>query len=112
MVTKSPSVDRAAGGRGAHRMSVGAKFTRLGKARPRIGVLVSELFDEYQTAILQGARDAAMARDVGLYCFVGGELLGTESLRNRIFDFVGRENVDALAIIVGAIGNKCSTAQL
>src|SRR4051794_28314656 len=93
-------------------MAVGSRSARLGKARPRIGFLVGELFDEYQTAILKGARDAALARDVGLFCFVGGELTESVSPRNRVFDFVGQENVSALAIIVGAIGNKCSTPQM
>jgi phosphoserine phosphatase RsbU/P len=79
-------------------------------ARPRIGVLLSDLVDEYQAAVLQGARDAALIRGAHILCFVGGELDSdgpNEPQRNRIFQFVGTENIDALLVFAGAVGNRC-----
>ncbi len=65
--------------------------------------------------MLEGACEAARSRGVDLLCFVGGELdsprLG-ERLRNHVFSFVGRENVDAVLVIAGAIGNKCGWDRL
>jgi phosphoserine phosphatase RsbU/P len=78
------------------------------KIRPRIGVLVDDLLDPYQAGLLQAARDAALARGASLWCFVGGEIAGHrpgELERNKLYDFVNRENVSALAIMMGPIGN-------
>jgi DNA-binding LacI/PurR family transcriptional regulator len=72
-------------------------------ARPRIGFLVRAL-DEFQAPVVLAARNAALARDMSFFCFVGGEL-GSEPERNRIYHLVGRNNVDALAIMGGTIGN-------
>src|SRR4051812_27247970 len=78
------------------------------KIRRRIGFLVDDLLDPYQAGLLQAARDAALARGASIWCFVGGEIAGGrpgESQRNRLYDFVSRENVHALAILMGPLGN-------
>src|SRR5450432_1741683 len=72
-------------------------------ARPRIGFLVRAL-DDFQSSVVLAARNATLARDMSFFCFVGGEL-GSEPERNRIYQLVGRNNVDALAIMAGTIGN-------
>jgi DNA-binding LacI/PurR family transcriptional regulator len=79
-------------------------------ARPRIGFLVRAL-DEFQAPVVLAARNAALARDMSFFCFVGGEL-GSEPERNRIYQLVGRNNVDALAIMGGTIGNHVGLEEL
>ena len=99
----SPSIDR----------EPGISFARnaAAKNRPRIGILLSSLADGYQAAILQGARETARARGAHLLCFVGGPLGSARphsAEQNRIYDLVGRKNIDALVIIAGSI--PCSRA--
>jgi DNA-binding LacI/PurR family transcriptional regulator len=88
---------------------------QLALARRRIGVLLADLVDPYQAAVLEGAREAARSRAVDLVCFVGGELesprLG-ERQRNHVFSFVSKENVDAVLVMAGAIGNRCGWDRL
>jgi DNA-binding LacI/PurR family transcriptional regulator len=79
-------------------------------ARPRIGFLVRAL-DDFQAPVALAARNAALARDMSFFCFVGGEL-GSEPERNRIYNLVGRNNVDALAIMAGTIGNHVGLEEL
>jgi DNA-binding LacI/PurR family transcriptional regulator len=83
--------------------------------RRRIGVLLSDLVDDYQAAVLGGACEAARARDIDTFCFVGGELdspgLG-ESMRNHVFSFVGKAGLDAVLVIAGAIVNRCGPERL
>jgi sigma-B regulation protein RsbU (phosphoserine phosphatase) len=90
----------------------GSRFPRRqtagSKLHPRIGILASDLVDEYQAAVIEGARDSALLAGLNLRCFVGGELgseATNEAQRNRLYDLVGRENVDALVVMAGAIGN-------
>jgi phosphoserine phosphatase RsbU/P len=78
--------------------------------RPRIGFIATDLVDEYEAEVLRGARDAALARDASLWCFVGGELHSQapgDAERNRIYDLVGPENVDGIVVIAGAVANTC-----
>jgi len=89
--------------------------TTASEPRPRLGILLSNLSDEYQAAVLEGAREAARARGAHLLCFVGGSVDSTDrriSQQNRIFTFPSRENVDALAIVAGSIGMECGAARL
>jgi DNA-binding LacI/PurR family transcriptional regulator len=83
--------------------------------RRRIGVLLSDLVDDYQAAVLGGACEAARARDIDMFCFVGGELesggLG-EAMRNHAFSFVGKAGLDAVLVIAGAIVNRCGPERL
>jgi DNA-binding LacI/PurR family transcriptional regulator len=103
----SPSIDR----------DLGISFARNAdaKTRPRIGILLSNLADWYQAAILQGARETARARGAHLLCFVGGPLGSARphsAEQNRIYDLVGRQNIDALVIVAGAIGLDCGATRL
>src|SRR5437660_4196219 len=98
----SPPVDRDAA------ISFARKIAP--KMRPRIGLLLSNLTDEYQAAVLQGARETARARGAHLLCFVGGPIASSRprsAEQNRIYHLIGRENVDALAIVAGAVGLDC-----
>jgi DNA-binding LacI/PurR family transcriptional regulator len=103
----SPSIDREPG--------VSYPRKAASKTRPRIGLLLSNLADEYQAEVLQGARETARARGAHLLCFAGGPLASSRrgsAEQNRIYDLVGRENVDALAIVTGAIGLDCGAVRL
>src|SRR6266542_2032783 len=83
--------------------------------RPRLGIFISTLVDEYQTAVLAGAREAARARGAHLLCFVGGSLQSSgprHVQRNRIFSLASRENIDALAIVAGSVAQECGAARL
>jgi DNA-binding LacI/PurR family transcriptional regulator len=85
------------------------------KQRPRIGLLLSNLVDEYQAAVLQGAHETARARGAHLLCFVGGPLGSPRrraAERSRVYDLVGRSNVDALAIVAGSVACDCGPAPL
>src|SRR4051794_6249115 len=76
--------------------------------RPRVGVLVSTLTDEYAATVLDGARRAALVHGAHLLAFVGGDLessVRNDRQRNHIFSLVGSNNVDALVVISGALGN-------
>ena len=79
-------------------------------ARPRIGFLVRAL-DDFQAPVVIAARNAALARDMSFFCFIGGEL-GSEPERNRIYELVGRNNVDALAILAGTMANHVGLEEL
>src|SRR5258706_12767029 len=84
------------------------------KQRPRIGLLLSNLADEYQAAVLQGAHETARARGAHLLCFVGGPLGSSRrgAERARIYELVARSNVDALAIVAGPLARDCRPARL
>src|SRR5882672_1609136 len=103
----SPSADR----------EPGIAFPRktMPISRPRIGLLLSNLADEYQAAVLQGARETARARGAHLLCFVGGPISSARphsAQQNRIYDLVGRDNVDALIVVAGPVGLDCGAARL
>jgi DNA-binding LacI/PurR family transcriptional regulator len=78
---------------------------------PHLGVLLSDSSEDYQAAILQGARDAAVAEGMVLRPFAGGNL-GTgrkdDEERNSIFDLVRPDSFDALIILTGAISDFCT----
>lgn len=78
---------------------------------PTVGFLVDWLQDSYQWSILGGALDAARDRGANLLCFAGG-ILGEPSGRDRIFEMVSQENVDALVILSGTVGNRVGAASL
>jgi DNA-binding LacI/PurR family transcriptional regulator len=94
-------------------MSMYSLRPKLG--RRRIGVLLSDLVDDYQAAVLGGACEMARARDIDMFCFVGGELdspgLG-ETMRNHAFSFAGKAGLDAVLVIAGAIVNRCGPDRL
>jgi DNA-binding LacI/PurR family transcriptional regulator len=85
------------------------------KQRPKIGLLLSNLADEYQAAVLQGAHETARARGAHLLCFVGGPMAPSRhrtANRSRIYDFIGRANIDALVIVAGSVVTECGPARL
>lgn len=89
--------------------------TKLGGRPPRLGFLVDWLEDTYQATVLRGAFDAARARGASLVCFAGGVLDAPHrsgAQRNHIYDLVGRESVDAVIVLSGAIGNYVDSAVL
>ena len=76
--------------------------------RVTIGLLVDWLEDRYQNTVIRGVADAAAEHDVNLICFTGGVLRSPHRFgieRNRIFDLVGSDNVDALLLMSGTLGN-------
>jgi phosphoserine phosphatase RsbU/P len=85
------------------------------RSRRRIGVLAGNLNDEYQAGVVRGVRAAAQERGAQVRSFVGGELGGhkhNEPERNRLYDLVGPDNVDALIVLSGAIANLCGKETL
>src|SRR4051812_16666436 len=82
------------------------------RARPRVALLVAQLYDEYHAGIVHGAREAAEALNLVLFCFVGGWLNGPheERRRNHIYEFIDRENVDAIAL--GQLGSPADVEGL
>jgi DNA-binding LacI/PurR family transcriptional regulator len=74
-------------------------------------VLLSDSSEEYQAAVVQGAREAAQAEGVVLRSFAGGNLGSgrmDDERRNEIFDLVRPDTCDALIILTGAISDFCS----
>jgi DNA-binding LacI/PurR family transcriptional regulator len=82
---------------------------------PTVGFLVDWLEDSYQWSILRGALDAARDHGANLLCFAGGILGAPASeggARAGVFDLVGPENVDALVILSGTLGNHVGAESL
>lgn len=81
---------------------------------PRLGVFVDGLVDGYQTAVLTGAYEAAQGA-AHIVCFVGG-ILGSPSHfaaeRNHVYSLAGKESLDALMLVSGAIGNHVGKSEL
>ena len=78
---------------------------------PTVGFLVDWLQTSYQWSILGGALDAARDRGASLLCFSGG-VIGTAGQRDRVFDLVSPENVDALVILSGTVGSHIGPERL
>jgi len=79
-----------------------------GGLRPTLGLFVDWLEDDYQTAVLCGVADAARQQDANVLCFAGGGLKSPDRSgyrRNRTFDLATAENIDALIVVAGALGN-------
>lgn len=77
--------------------------------RQTLGLFVDWLEDDYQSAVLCGVDDAAKQQDANVLCFAGGglESPGRFGLRrNRTFDLATSENIDALIVISGILGNQ------
>ena len=78
---------------------------------PTVGFLVDWLQTSYQWSILGGALDAARDRGANLLCFSGG-IIGVPGQRDRVFELVSPENVDALVILSGTVGNHIGPERL
>jgi sigma-B regulation protein RsbU (phosphoserine phosphatase) len=73
-----------------------------------IGVLVDWLPGEYQSAVVGGIVEAARASDINLVIFTGGPLRSsarTAERRNLVYDLAGSEEIDALVVLIGDLGN-------
>lgn len=78
------------------------------RGRPTLGLLVDWLEDRYQNTVMSGVADAARDSDVNLLCFTGGVLRSPfrfGAQRNAVYELAGRENVDALLLMSGTLGN-------
>ena len=82
-----------------------------GGRRPTVGFLVDWLQDSYQWSILGGALDGARDRGADLLCFAGG-IIDAPAHRDRVFDLISKENVDALVILSGSVGNHIGAESL
>ena len=83
--------------------------------RPRFGLLLDWLEDEYQANVLSGVEDAARKLGVDLVVVAGGVLRSPHrsgAHRNFIFELVGQHNVSGLIILAGTMGNHVGTDEL
>jgi DNA-binding LacI/PurR family transcriptional regulator len=86
----------------------------LASRAPRLGVFVDGLVDGYQASVVAGAYEGT---ELGahLVCFVGGILgspLRFATERNQVYHLAGKDNLDALMLVSGAIGNYVGKSQL
>lgn len=70
-----------------------------------MGVLVEDLGDAYTARVVHALHREAVARDVSLSFFVGGQV-GQDRMRNEAFAVVSEESVDALLVL--AVARKYS----
>lgn len=77
---------------------------RLGKL-PTLGIITDGTADPYQEGVIKGALEAANAVGVNVLCFAGGVIKPPEeaSPRNRIFDLIGKKNVDGAVIVTSPL---------
>jgi sigma-B regulation protein RsbU (phosphoserine phosphatase) len=90
------------------------RLTGSGPA-PSIGFLLDWLEDSrYHWQVLRGAMDAAYDRGANLVCFVGGALAATNMVNdaNWIFELARPQNVDALLVLSGSLGNAIGSRGL
>ncbi len=83
--------------------------------RPRFGLLLDWLEDEYQANVLSGVEDAARKLGVDLVVVAGGILRSPHrsgAHRNFVFELVGQHNVSGLIILAGTMGNHVGTDEL
>jgi DNA-binding LacI/PurR family transcriptional regulator len=86
-------------------------FTLRGNRGPTVGILVAWLEDSYHASIVAGALDAARDRGANLLCFAGG-ILGAGGRAERVFELISPENVDAVVILAGSIGNHIGAERM
>jgi sigma-B regulation protein RsbU (phosphoserine phosphatase) len=80
------------------------KSAELGDSRPRrrYGVLLDALNNEYSGMLVTAFEYEASRRDVDLFCFAGGalhSLAGHELSRNRCYDLVSAQSLDAMVVL-------------
>lgn len=73
-----------------------------------VGLLVDNLGEDYQRRIFTGLNEEAVRLNIGVVCFLGGQLAASGTLvhRNRVYECVSSSNVDALVVTTGTLGNK------
>jgi diguanylate cyclase (GGDEF)-like protein/PAS domain S-box-containing protein len=82
---------------------------------PVIGLLLDNLFEEYEENIWTAIVRACEEEGVNLICFPGGSLNSPElfhTQRNVLYDLVNKDNVDGFIAISGSIGNYISKEKL
>jgi sigma-B regulation protein RsbU (phosphoserine phosphatase) len=80
----------------------GVSLAASPRARRRIGVLLDALYNEYASMVVTAFEHEARVRDVDLYCFAGGalhSLAGHEMSRNRCYDLVTDNALDAIVVL-------------
>lgn len=72
-----------------------------------VGFVVDTLQEEYQRLVFAGLQEEALRLNVDVRCFVGGPLsaLGAAAHRNRVYDCISSERLDALVVAAGTLGN-------
>jgi len=70
-----------------------------------LGVMLDWVSDPYQMGILAGILDAAANAGANVLCFAGGRvpMNSATSARHRVFQLIGRHNVDALVVLAAAL---------
>jgi phosphoserine phosphatase RsbU/P len=71
-------------------------------------MLVDTLGEDYQRRIFTGLNEEATRLNIGVVCFLGGQLAASGTLvhRNRVYECVSSSNVDGLVVTTGTLGNK------
>jgi diguanylate cyclase (GGDEF)-like protein/PAS domain S-box-containing protein len=88
---------------------------RSSSSRPTIGLILDNLFNDYELYIWRKIVTTAEIKDVNLVCFPGGSLnspLAFHSQRNIIYSLVSKENIDGLIGISSSIGNYSNVNEL
>lgn len=86
-----------------------------GEGSPIIGLLLDNLFEEYEENIWAGIVKASEERGVNLICFLGGSLKSPEMFhaqRNILYKLVSHNNVDGFIAISGSIGTYIKINEL
>jgi signal transduction histidine kinase/ABC-type sugar transport system substrate-binding protein len=72
------------------------------RKRPRLGLLLDNLFDRYEEQLWRTVVHAAEAEDVSLHCFLAGPARGRR-LKRVIFDLISKETVDGIIGLFGTL---------
>jgi DNA-binding LacI/PurR family transcriptional regulator/serine phosphatase RsbU (regulator of sigma subunit) len=70
--------------------------------RPRVGLLLDALYNEYASMVVAAFEGVCAARDYDLVCFAGGSLhslAGYERQRNRCFELASTQALDGLVVL-------------
>lgn len=87
----------------------------MGKVRINIGLLISEYCDIFAREVCVGAMHAAEEMDANLYILAGGYFDAPYMERNKskyeyqnnyIFNFVTKQNIDVLVVLLGTIASN------
>lgn len=80
------------------------------RQRARIGLLVDTLAAEYTTLVWRAVKRAASARGVDTLTFTGLRIESSvvaEATQNRIYELVGRANVDGVVVLSSVLAHFC-----
>lgn len=89
----------------------------MSRSRLNVGLFVSNIDNDFDSAIVQGALDGAKEVDANLIIFPGRYLKGNyhdkertrcEYQYNTLFSYVNKKNIDVLLISLGSIGTTLS----